>query len=333
MTERKRWERARKALAAWYEAARRDLPWRRTRDPYRVWLSEVMLQQTRVAAAVPYYERFLAKFPTVEALARAGEAELLAAWSGLGYYARARNLQRAAREIAAHGFPQTYEGWRELPGVGDYTAAAVSSIVYGVPRAVVDGNVLRVIARLEGDASDIGAARTRERFAGTAQAFLDMRNPARHNQAVMELGAVVCVPREPRCGQCPVAAWCVAKREERQRELPVRLREKRKVEVPLRLAVVERGGAVLLRRREEAGRMRGFWELPEAAEVETRGRFEVLGNFAHAILHFHYKVEVARRRGRGGAAGCAWIPLGELARLPLATMTKKALDLAGIIYK
>jgi A/G-specific adenine glycosylase len=333
MTERKRWEKARKALAAWYEAARRDLPWRRTRDPYRVWLSEVMLQQTRVAAAVPYYERFLAKFPTVEALAEAEEAELLTAWSGLGYYARARNLRRAAREIAARGFPETYEGWLELPGVGGYTAAAVASIVYGVPRAVVDGNVMRVVARLIGDAGDIGSARTKKRFGAVAQEFLDARNPARHNQAVMELGAVVCVPREPRCGECPVAAWCVARREGRERELPVKLREKRKVEVALRLAVVERGGAVQLRRREEAGRMRGFWELPEAEAVKPRGRYEIAGNFAHAILHIHYRVEVALLRGRGEAEGCAWIPLGELARLPLATMTKKALDLAGIIYK
>ena len=176
-------------LIAWYERAHRDLPWRRTSDPYRVWVSEIMLQQTRAQAVVPYFERFLARFPTVEALAAAPEEEALALWSGLGYYSRARNLLRAARLIHAAGaFPSDFAGLRALPGVGDYTAAAIASIAFGKPHAVLDGNVLRVVARMQNDAAEIGSARTRERFRAIAQTWLDSQRPGTFNQALMELG-------------------------------------------------------------------------------------------------------------------------------------------------
>jgi A/G-specific adenine glycosylase len=185
-------------LAAWYDGARRDLPWRRTRDPYAIWVSEIMLQQTRVAAVIPYYERFLQRFPSPDALAQAPEEELLAMWSGLGYYSRARNLQKAARQITEAGdFPRAYTAIRELAGVGEYTAAAIASIAFDLPHAVVDGNVRRVLARLMNDGNlDVQQA---------AERLLDRRDPARWNQAVMELGATICLPREPRCGECPIA--------------------------------------------------------------------------------------------------------------------------------
>ena len=194
----------RRKLARWYEKNARDLPWRRTRDPYAIWISEIMLQQTRVAAAIPYYERFLARFPDARSLARAFEDEVLAAWSGLGYYSRARNLHKAAKAIAELGaFPRDYAAIRELPGVGGYTAAAVASIAFHLAHAVVDGNVKRVIARLAGTADvDVQAA---------ADALMDRSNPARSNQALMELGAVVCLPRAPLCDACPVARECQAK--------------------------------------------------------------------------------------------------------------------------
>ncbi|MGA2197548.1 MAG: A/G-specific adenine glycosylase, partial [Bryobacteraceae bacterium] len=163
-------------LLDWYRKGHRDLPWRRTSDPYRIWVSEIMLQQTRARAVVPYYQRFLERFPTARALSAASEEEVLALWSGLGYYSRARNLRRAARQVAeAGGFPREYEAIRALPGVGDYTAAAIASIAFGLPRAVVDGNVLRVVARLQADSGDIASPRTRERFRATAQAWLDRK--------------------------------------------------------------------------------------------------------------------------------------------------------------
>src|ERR1700723_1723817 len=161
-------------LLQWYAAGHRDLPWRHTSDPYRVWISEIMLQQTRAQAVIPYYQRFLQRFPTVEALAVAEEEQVLTLWSGLGYYSRARNLRRAAQQIVAmDGFPADFESLRALPGIGDYTAAAIASIAFGLPHVVLDGNVLRVVARVENDAADIGSARTRERFRAMAQSWLD----------------------------------------------------------------------------------------------------------------------------------------------------------------
>ena len=192
-------------LTRWYDRAQRDLPWRRTRDPYAIWISEVMLQQTRVAAVIPYYHRFLERFPDAAALAQAPEPELLALWSGLGYYSRARNLQKAARQILESGtFPNDYASILELAGVGTYTAAAIASISFGLPHAVVDGNVRRVLARWTND----GHADTQQ----IADRLLDRRDPARWNQAVMELGATICLPREPLCGECPVAAHCASRR-------------------------------------------------------------------------------------------------------------------------
>ena len=217
-------------LLAWYRANHRPLPWRGTRDPYRIWVSEIMLQQTRAQAVVPYYERFLARFPTIEALAAAPEAEVLALWAGLGYYSRARNLRRAAQAIAG-AFPRDYESIRALPGIGDYTAAAIASIAFQLPYAVLDGNVLRVVARVENDASDIGNARTRERFRAIAQEWLDPADPGHFNQALMELGATVCLPRNPLCLLCPIASRCRAHAEGATAQVPVKLR---KVE-PVRL--------------------------------------------------------------------------------------------------
>ena len=198
-------------LARWYRRAQRDLPWRATRDPYAIWLSEVMAQQTTLDVVVPRWERFRARFPTVEALARAKERDVLAEWSGLGYYARARNLHRAARAVAAAGaLPRTLEGWRALPGVGAYTAAAVASIAYGVPEPVVDGNVVRVLCRLRALRLDPKAPATLARVRALARPLVPTRSPGDFNQALMELGALVCTPRAPRCGACPLRSSCRA---------------------------------------------------------------------------------------------------------------------------
>jgi A/G-specific adenine glycosylase len=202
-----------KRLLRWYRAHKRDLPWRASRDPYGVWVAEVMLQQTRIAAVMPYYDRFLKDLPDVEALARAPIAEVLKLWSGLGYYSRARNLHRAAKEIVAHRngkFPRTLDQALELPGIGTYTAAAVLSIAYDVPLGVVDGNVARVLARLCAMESDLREPRRWRELANIAQEWLARDSPGDWNQALMELGEVICTPQIPRCDFCPISNWCRA---------------------------------------------------------------------------------------------------------------------------
>ncbi|MBK5291424.1 MAG: A/G-specific adenine glycosylase [Acidobacteriia bacterium] len=319
----------RRRLLGWYERARRDLPWRRTGDPYRIWVSEIMLQQTRVAAVVPYYERFLTRFPDVSSLAEAREEEVLTLWAGLGYYSRARNLQRAARQVRAlGGFPETYEEIRELAGVGDYTAAAVASIAFGEARAAVDGNVLRVMSRLMGDGGDIGAGVTRARLGAAAGKLLDPENASEFNQAMMELGATVCLPREPLCGECPVSLYCRGLELGRQRELPVKLRRREKVEETQVLLVIRRGGCVLLGKRGESEtRLAGFWELPEAGQLPQARRVGKLGTFRHTITFHHYSIEVEEGVLGRAPRGWRWVKEGGLGDIPLSTTARKALDL------
>lgn len=234
-------------LSRWYRVHRRDLPWRRTRDPYAIWVSEVMLQQTTVEVVIPRWRRFLALFPTVGALARARESAVLAEWSGLGYYARARNLHRAARAIAARAaFPRTLEGLRELRGIGPYTAAAVASIAFGIPAAVVDGNVVRVLCRLRGLRLDPKAPRTLARLRKEAQALVPVRGPGDYNQAVMELGALVCTPRAPRCGACPLRTLCKAAASGKPEGFPQAPRRAKLRSIHLVAGIVERRKRILL---------------------------------------------------------------------------------------
>jgi A/G-specific adenine glycosylase len=324
-----------KALIEWYARGHRDLPWRRTTDPYRIWVSEIMLQQTRAQAVIPYYERFLAQFPTVEDLAAASEHEVLALWSGLGYYSRARNLRKAAIAIRdTGGFPESFEAIRALAGVGDYTAAAVASIAFGLPNAVVDGNVLRVVARMSDDASDIGAASTRGRFREIAQGWLDERQPGSFNQALMELGATVCLPRNPMCLTCPVAGLCRARESGRAAELPVKLRKQEPVRISGELLVIERRGRVLLRQRDaSARRMAGFWDLPTPEDLPNVERGMHLGDIRHTITHHHFTFSVRRAKVRGKAAETyRWLAPDELSSIPLSTTARKALRLAGPVY-
>ncbi len=290
-----------------------------------------MLQQTRVAAVIPYFERFLRRFPTVESLARAPEDELLALWSGLGYYSRARNLQRAARRIVElGGFPDDYDGWRRLPGVGDYTAAAIVSIAFGKPHAVADGNVMRVLARLENDRGDIRSSAVRKRLAALAQELLDSRRPGEHNQAMMELGAVICLPRKPECGACPLADLCAARRAGAQDSLPVRSAGRAPQRIESTLVVIERGSDLLLRPRSSAeSRLPGFWELPEAGEVPQARLDGLCGEFRHAITNHRYQVRVVRARlTKAPPDGLRWVSKSRLGELPLTTMARKALALA-----
>lgn len=317
-------------LLDWYAAAGRDLPWRRTRDPWKIMVSEIMLQQTRVATVIPYYQRFLERYPEPAALARAPEPEFLAIWAGLGYYTRARNLQRAAILITeAGGFPPTYEEIRKLPGVGEYTAAAIASICFGLPYAVLDGNVMRVLARLGLEKGDIGSSTVRVRLKEHAQRLLDPKRPAEFNQAIMELGATVCLPRGPQCLLCPWRELCQARASGMQDELPVKLRKREPIKLAVELYLVEKQGSILLRQRGQAeSKLAGFWELPAASDVPTADRGDCLGSFRHSITHHDYTIEVYRASTVKAPKGFRWFPLAELEALPLATMTRKALALA-----
>jgi A/G-specific adenine glycosylase len=302
-------------LTRWYGRAKRDLPWRRTRDPYAIWISEIMLQQTRVAAVIPYYERFLRHFPDAPALAQAPEEEVLAMWSGLGYYSRARNLQKAARQVVELGaFPQDYASLRDLAGVGEYTAAAIASIAFGLPHAVVDGNVRRVIARLLND----GRANPQE----LADRLLDRLDPARWNQAVMELGATICLPREPRCDQCPVAAHCAAHCAGTQGDVPPKRPKPAPVRLDRTLLVIHRNGRVLL---APSARVKGFWDLPEPFRAARLGA--LLGEFAHTITHRHYRFTVREAKTKRIPATCRLYTQKEIQTIPLSTVARKALRL------
>jgi A/G-specific adenine glycosylase len=323
-------------LLAWYARAHRELPWRGTRDPYRIWVSEIMLQQTRAQAVIPYYGRFLERFPTVAALAAASEDDVLALWSGLGYYSRARNLRLAAQQIAAAGsFPREYDAIRALPGIGDYTAAAVGSIAFGLPHAVLDGNVLRVVARVENDASDISASRTRERFREIAQQWLDPRQSGHFNQALMELGATVCLPRHPLCLVCPLAACCQARGEGTAAQLPVKLRKTTPIRLDGVLLVVRNRGRILLHQRGAATScMAGFWDLPAPEDLPAAKIGERLGEIRHTITHHHYRLEVrSATAGLPGRDGFRWFSIAQLAEIPFSTTARKALLLAGIVRK
>jgi len=290
-----------------------------------------MLQQTRAQAVIPYYERFLERFPTIDALAGASEDDVLALWSGLGYYSRARNLRRAAQAVVASGgFPRDYESIRELPGIGDYTAAAIASIAFGLPHAVLDGNVMRVVARVENDAADIASPRTRDRFRAIAQSWLDAREPGHFNQALMELGATVCLPRNPLCLVCPLRDSCQAREAGRAGQLPIKLRKQAPVEIEAVLLVARDRGRVLLRRRaDSARRMAGFWELPMAEDLPGARAGRHLGTFRHTITHHHYTFTVRSATARALGAEFRWFEAAELGAIPLSTTARKALKLVS----
>ena len=248
-------------MLQWYAANGRDLPWRRTRDPYAIWLSEIILQQTRIAQGQAYWERFMARFPDVESLAAASEDEVLRLWEGLGYYSRGRNLLAAARQIAAAGaFPSTLEGIRDLKGVGDYTAAAIGSIAFGLPAAVVDGNVYRVLSRYYGIDTPVGSTAAKKEFTALAQSLLPADRPGDFNQAMMDFGAIQCTPASPACLTCPLAATCVALREGRVESLPVRQRPAAVQTRQLVYVYLRCQGRTAIRRRGAGDIWQGLWE-------------------------------------------------------------------------
>jgi A/G-specific adenine glycosylase len=309
----------RKKLLLWYDANKRDLPWRKNKNPYNVWLSEIMLQQTRVAAVIDYYQRFLQRFPTVEKLAKAREASVLAAWSGLGYYRRARMLHAAAKKIVQEHesiFPKTSEQLLNLPGIGRYTAAAIASIAFDEPVAVVDGNVERVLARISGRYLE------KERAWALAEKVLDTKRPGDFNQAMMELGATVCLPREPACLVCPVHKFCHARGAlKRNEKLP---KQKKKT---IYYALDRQDESVfMVQRPHTASLMAGMWELPEIAETVSAPHFTL----RHSITVTDYTVRVVKEPASDLANG-TWVARSKVVTLPLTGLARKILRRAGII--
>lgn len=252
------------ALLLWFEENQRDMPWRKTRDPYFIWVSEIMLQQTRVDTVVAYYQRFIAKFPTVHELAKAEQSTVLKLWEGLGYYSRARNLHKGAQFVVAHyqgAIPDTYAGLIKVPGIGDYTAGAILSIAYGQAYPAVDGNVLRVLARIFGIGEDIMQMTTRTQMRALAKNLMPKGQSGAFNQALMELGALICAPRSPLCEQCPLHNYCVAFADGTQSLLPVKSPKNKPKEVKRIIFLIVHENRVLIRQRSE-NLLHGLWEFP-----------------------------------------------------------------------
>jgi A/G-specific adenine glycosylase len=349
----------RKQLLTWFRRFQRDLPWRRTKDPYRIWISEIMLQQTRVAAVIPYYERFLARFPDVHTLAGAPQEEVLRLWSGLGYYSRARNLQKAAQQIVAqHGgeFPRNEEAVLALPGIGPYTGAAILSIAFGAKHAVLDGNVARVLARLGAIRGDLGETRRWQSLQSTAQELLDPKAPGDWNQAMMELGAMVCTPRAPQCLLCPVANFCRARQSGDPESFPEKRKKREAVQIVLAAAVfcTPRGQTLLLsppRKKKEnkpaaddvATLVSRMWHFPTVvvrkdAIAELRDfliemlpagngtlHLEPLAQVRHAVTYRNvtvlpFRIAIAKIPRIRGARS---ILLKNFSKLPISNLTRK----------
>jgi A/G-specific adenine glycosylase len=344
----------RRSLLKWFAARKRDLPWRRTSDPYRIWLSEIMLQQTRVAAVIPYYDRFLEAFPDVQALARAEDDRVLTNWAGMGYYSRARNLQRAAEEIVARHdgmFPRQYEAALTLPGIGPYTAAAVLSIAYGAPHAVLDGNVARVLARIGAIRGDLRAPRKWQSLQAAAQDLLAPKKPGDWNQAMMELGATVCTPKSPQCKDCPIERWCRARKLGIAEVLPRTRNKLATVEVTLAAAVLldPRGRTLLVRQPGGDGALFSrLWQFPaveagradepvtlvrhlcEKLGIEGNGNLTPLAAARHTVTFRNirlqpYLVRVARLPRVERARVVA---LSRVRQLPISNATRKIADAA-----
>ena len=334
------------ALIAWQRRhGRCGLPWQGTRDPYRIWLAEVMLQQTQVAAVIPYYERFLRRFPTLEALARADEDEVLKLWSGLGYYARGRNLLLAAKKITSElsgAFPDTAAAIGELAGIGRSTAAAIAVFAFGKRAAILDGNVKRVLARVFGVDGWPGERTVEDRLWALAERLLPKRDVGIYTQALMDLGATLCVRTSPLCEKCPVKRHCVARLENRVGELPAPRPRRALPQRALTWLVLLRNGQVLLERRPAPGIWGGLWSFPEGVagnlasycrrafgcEIKAVRKLEPI---EHGFTHFRLRIrpllcDVGRMRANAKAPECLWIDLADAAGAALPAPAKKLVE-------
>ena len=347
------------ALADWFERVRRPMPWRETRDPYRIWISEIMLQQTRVEQAWPYYQRFTEAFPTVDALAAADLDDVLRLWEGLGYYSRARNLHRAARLVVDEFdgvVPDTEAEIRRLPGVGPYTAAAVLSIAYGRPLAVLDGNVMRVLTRVFAIADDVTSGRTRRHLQALADDLLDAAHPARFNEAMMELGATVCTPTNPACLSCPLRGVCAAFEAGEPERYPVSKKKKPVPHYDIAVGLIfDAEGRLLIAKRPEEAMLGGLWEFPggkaepgetmaaacrrelrEELGVDTEVE-EPVARVDHAYSHFKITLHAFRCRITSGepvhhaAQPLRWVAVEDLGDFAFPRANRRVIE--GLIER
>ncbi|AQS54780.1 A/G-specific adenine glycosylase [Novibacillus thermophilus] len=333
-------------LLDWFKENKRDLPWRRDRDPYKVWVSEIMLQQTQVDTVTPYFNRFMKQFPTVFDLAAASEDEVMKAWEGLGYYARARNLHRAVRDVVAHyggTVPDNKDDIARLKGVGPYTAGAILSIAYGKAEPAVDGNVMRVISRLFAIDDDITRPATRTKMEQLVRYLIPEEDPGAFNEGLMELGALVCTPQNPACLICPLLGECVGREQGVHEELPVKKTNKRVKAVSLSCGVVVNEGRVLLRQRPERGLLAGMWEFPNGEQTEVSRLLpelnvmwqeEPLGRVTHTFSHVQWRLSVyrgeAERRDVTLPSRCRWVDIRALPDYAFPRVFHKVRELAGI---
>lgn len=332
-------------LINWFHAEKRDLPWRRTADPYQIWISEIMLQQTRVETVIPYYKRFIEKFPTLTDLADAEEEVLLKQWEGLGYYSRVRNLQAGVREVAEkYGgrVPESRKAISSLKGVGPYTAGAVLSIAYGLPEHAVDGNVMRVLSRILLIEEDIAKPKTRKTFEEAVTELISHEDPSAFNQGLMELGALICTPTSPKCLLCPVREHCAAFHEGRQNDLPVKTKAKAGKAVNYIMAAIRDGDNYLMEKRPSTGLLANMWQFPlvevprsmEAAEVEEalseqfKGlvkKTEKITSFKHVFSHLTWNVEgfIAEGQNLEITDNMKWVNAAEMELLPISGPVQK----------
>ena len=340
-------------LLSWYDANKRDLPWRKTKDPYKIWVSEIMLQQTTVKTVIPYYKNFLKKFPDLKSVATANDSDLIHAWSGLGYYQRIRNFKKACSQVISDyqgKVPSSFESLITLSGLGPYTAAAVASIAFDEKVAVVDGNVIRVLSRLFAYSEDMTSGRSKKFFSEKATEFLSSKRPGDFNQAMMELGATVCTPRKPLCLLCTVRSFCLAYKKGNPESYPVKKKKNvYKKEFHL-IFILKQNGHVLMRQRTASEIMSGIWEFPmevinesfsQDAKVISEivknkrwptGEVSFLKSFTHAIMNrrmvlYPVVIDITKSRSAPNIklGENMWKKREELSKVPITTITRKAL--------